>query len=358
MAETGIIESLPKQADQQGWPWTVETDPSIYKERKSWPKFTIIIPSYNQGTYIEETIRSILLQNYPNLELIIIDGASTDDTLDVIKHYKSWINYFVSEPDRGQSEAINKGINMVSGQLVNWINSDDSLTERALFEVADFFENNPSLSLIYGNCNIVYPGIRTDLYESVAFDPLDFVSRISIHQPSTFWKAELFKEVGLIDESLHYCMDYDLWARIVFDHKSSRLNKTLANFRRYPESKSSNFEDQTNVYNDYRTVVCRVFTSIAEEYIDELKSLGIFHNEEMVQYNITNSFSAELKKAMVDKYIMTCTIQEYNLQNRNQANRLLRRCFNKHHFKEALIYLIKNNFGYRKLFHPYRKAEY
>ena len=357
---TGMLELLPNYTNHlEGWPWTIETNPTIYTSKLNWPKFSIIVPCYNHGQYLEESIRSVLLQNYPNLELIIVDGGSADNTMEIIKNYEPYITYWESKPDRGQSHAINKGIEKATGELINWVNSDDSLTPNALFEIASFFIQNPEIDLIYGNCNIVYPGIKTDLYEAVEFDPVDFVSRISIHQPSTFWRTKLFDEVGVIDENLHYCMDYDLWARIVFNHKTAKLNKTLANFRRYPESKSSNFEDQTKVYGDYRTVVSRVIASVAKDYIPQLEELNIYENHTNIQYNIDpKTLDIDTKKRMVNKYIMTCAAQEYNLENKKRANQILKACFNKHHFKEAFIYLIKNNIGYRKIFHPYRKAEY
>ena len=138
-----MLKQLPNiKGKLKSWPWTIETNPIIYDSKIDWPKFTIIIPTYNQGQFIEETIRSILLQNYPNLELLIFDGGSTDNTVEIIKKYENWINYWVSESDRGQSHAINKGLEKVTGELINWVNSDDSLTQQSLFEVANYFNKN------------------------------------------------------------------------------------------------------------------------------------------------------------------------------------------------------------------------
>jgi glycosyltransferase involved in cell wall biosynthesis len=356
----GLLDLLPKVNENlKGWPWTKETDHTIYSIFKQWPKISIITPSYNHGHFLEETIRSILLQNYPNLEFIIMDGKSTDGSVDIIKKYDSWITHWKSEVDRGQSHAINKGIEITTGEIVNWVNSDDSLTSNALFEITKFFVENSSIDLISGNCNLIYPGLKKTFYRSVKFEPLDFISRISIHQPVTFWRTKLFQEIGILDESLHYCMDYDLWARIVFNHQTDIIDKTLANFRRYPESKSSNLKDQSKIYLDYRTVVSRVFTTIAKEHISKLKQLKIFHNEDGVNYPINADVLSDMVKAqMVNKYIMTCATQEYNMGNKKRANQLLKSCVNKAHFREAFVYLIKNNFGYRKFFDPFRKSSY
>ena len=133
--------------DKTGWPWNEETDPSVYDSSIQWPRITIVTPTYNQGQFIEETIRSILLQNYPNLEYIIMDGGSTDDTVEIIKKYEPWISYWVSEKDKGQSDAINKGSARATGEIFNWINSDDCLTKGALKLVAGRFLDPDTLSL-------------------------------------------------------------------------------------------------------------------------------------------------------------------------------------------------------------------
>ena len=118
-------ESFPLySSDKKGWPFDIESLPDQNQSDISWPKISIVTPSFNQGQYIEQTIRSVLLQNYPNLEYIIFDGGSTDETVSIIKKYEPWLTYWVSEPDRGQSHAINKGLKKCTGNYFNWINSD------------------------------------------------------------------------------------------------------------------------------------------------------------------------------------------------------------------------------------------
>ena len=142
-----LAQLPPPARGNVGWPWTIETPrlPPTYPDGSPWPSISIITPSYNQGHFIEETIRSVLLQGYPNLEYIIIDGGSTDETLPIIKKYEPWISFWVSEPDRGQSHAINKGFARSRGSILAWINSDDYYYEGAFEAVAKFLQHRTSI---------------------------------------------------------------------------------------------------------------------------------------------------------------------------------------------------------------------
>jgi glycosyltransferase involved in cell wall biosynthesis len=142
-----MLEHLPTPPpDKTGWPWTEESEylSPLHPDGNGWPRISIITPSYNQGEFIEETIRSIILQNYPNLEYIIIDGGSSDNSAEIIRKYEEWIAYWVSERDRSQSHAINKGFDRCTGELVNWICSDDLLCKNALNQFASryFIDNS------------------------------------------------------------------------------------------------------------------------------------------------------------------------------------------------------------------------
>src|ERR1700680_2414413 len=133
----------PPPIGKTGWPWTIESHkvPRLMANGQAWPKISIVTPSYNQGSFIEETIRSVLMQGYPNLEYIIMDGGSSDQTLDVINKYKPLLTHFESKPDRGQSHAINKGMAIGTGEILNWLNSDDFLEEGALIQMAEAFSS-------------------------------------------------------------------------------------------------------------------------------------------------------------------------------------------------------------------------
>jgi len=144
------LKELPSPPpDRQGWPWTEESPqlPNIMPDESSWPRISVVTPSFNQGRYIEETIRSVLLQGYPDLEYIVVDGGSTDGSLDIIRKYEPWLARWISEPDHGQSDAINKGVRMATGEIVNWINSDDCLHSGALKVVAQTYSSGQALSL-------------------------------------------------------------------------------------------------------------------------------------------------------------------------------------------------------------------
>ena len=148
-----LEELPPSPPGKTGWPWTQgsKTLGNAMPDGNSWPKISIVTPSFNQGKYIEETIRSVLLQGYPDIEYIVIDGGSMDASLDIIKKYERWLTYWVSEPDKGQSHAINKGFAKSSGEIYAYINSDDFYCPSAFGTVAPMFEKMVSLTLLLGN---------------------------------------------------------------------------------------------------------------------------------------------------------------------------------------------------------------
>jgi len=210
---------------------------------RSWPKISIITPSYNQGGYLEETIRSIILQNYPNYELFIVDAGSKDNTLDVIRQYEPWITRWVSEPDRGQSHAIRKGLAWATGDIINWINSDDLVAPGAFTRIAAEFDL-ARYDVLCGNCDYFVDELsHLDLRnERMGLGATlgDIFVRGKINQPSTFFKASVLKELD-VDEQFHYAMDLDLWYRYLLRAGQQRVllsNSLLTYFRLHGASKS------------------------------------------------------------------------------------------------------------------------
>lgn len=229
---------------KSGWPWT---DPeSITPDDlkiSSGLKISIVTPSFNQGQFIEETIRSVLLQNYHNFEYIIIDGKSTDNSLEIIQKYQNYLSYWVSEPDRGQTHAINKGLAIATGDIVAYLNSDDIYLPGTFKKIINFFQNNPDIDMLYGD--LVHIDKQSKVIDVMCCDMLDRNKMFSFHyyfpQASVFFRKEMLEKIGLFDENLHLNMDYDYWMRLSFEGKMTHIPQTLACARLYPEAKSQFF---------------------------------------------------------------------------------------------------------------------
>lgn len=205
------------------------------------PKITVVTPSYNQGQFIERTILSIINQNYPNLEYIICDGGSTDNTIDILKKYNDKIDYWVSEKDKGQTDAINKGMLRASGDIVCWINSDDILLPGALKYVSDFFIKNPGIDFLMG---ITIEIDRNDYILKKTHSILNkFLTKhgaYNVNQQGMFWKRKIFKEIGYLDETFHACMDIEFIIRIMENNIPYTVsNKPLGAIRVYSETKTA-----------------------------------------------------------------------------------------------------------------------
>jgi glycosyltransferase involved in cell wall biosynthesis len=231
----GAVNNLPTVESKTGWPWTEETDPDLYDSSFSWPKLTIVTPSYNQGAFIEQTIRSVLLQNYPNLEYIIIDGGSTDNTIDIIKKYSPWLSFWQSEKDNGQSHAINLGFSLASGEYRAWINSDDYYLKNVFHTVVEKFLS-AKVNFVYGYGYNYH--VKTDRFELIKINPLlDYFIRIpSLVQPSCFWNKSIHQPVN---EGLQCSLDYELWLRLVKGQSRKMIRKPLSVANVHADAKTS-----------------------------------------------------------------------------------------------------------------------
>lgn len=206
------------------------------------PKITIVTPSYNQGEFIRETIESILNQNYPNLEYFIFDGGSSDESVDIIREYEDRITFWVSEPDKGQTDAINKGFRLATGDLCAWVNSDDILLPNCLSEIAKCYTQEAEPEIIHANC--VYIDNLSNIAKAVRVpkQTLFFANRgvWSIPQPAAFYKTEAIKQVNYLNPEYHLSMDLDLWMKLVARKiKISHIPKYLGGFRWHESSKST-----------------------------------------------------------------------------------------------------------------------
>jgi glycosyltransferase involved in cell wall biosynthesis len=203
-------------------------------------KISIITPSYQQGEFIDATIQSVILQNYPELEYIVIDGGSTDDTLDIIRNHEQKITRWISEPDTGQADALNKGFRLATGEIIGWINSDDLLVPDALVKVAAFFATHPEIAFVYGDALAIdRQGNPLFFRRPGPFDIRWLIRTDDIPQSSVFFRRELLASLGYLDDRLHYALDYDLLIRSALKQDPAYLPACLSAFRIYPETKTA-----------------------------------------------------------------------------------------------------------------------
>jgi len=248
-------------------------------------KLSVITPSYNQGNYIEETITSVLGQNYGDIEYIIIDGGSTDNTVEVIQKYADCLAYWVSEPDRGQTHAINKGFERATGEVIAWLNSDDRYCEDALAAVGAYFANHPECMWVCGNI------LFTDEYGSVfarkksIYSP--FIIRhgsSSLYQPNVFVRRSVLQEVGFLREDFHLMMDREWFCRIASKYPPHIIDKDFALFRWHSSSKSSSkkgsplykryLEERVMVSSHYAPILKPLLRIMPEQIFFVLDQIG------------------------------------------------------------------------------------
>jgi glycosyltransferase involved in cell wall biosynthesis len=216
MAETKTIIHESSQV-LAGRPWTVAPDPAVLRNLpagKEWPKISIVTPNYNGARTLEKTIQSVLIEGYTNLEYIIIDGGSTDQSVEIIKKYEPWVTYWVSEKDKGQSAAINEGFARCTGEILNWLCSDDVLLPGALFTVAKQFLQNDTIDVVAGQGRVVFENENgREMVGGTTQKMVDLIPvNNSVCQPACFYRRKLLLHRDPpLDESYHYAMDFELW---------------------------------------------------------------------------------------------------------------------------------------------------
>lgn len=317
-----MLNQLPlPNSLKTGWPWHKESN-IIYNTDTKWPKISIVTPSFNQGKFIEETIRSVLLQNYPNLEYIIIDGGSTDETVAIIKRYAQWISCWVSEPDEGQSDAINKGIKKCTGEIFNWLNSDDWYMPGALYEVANAFIADRKLQIVSGHENHI--GLNGEiLFHEGTFLTSSLEKTIElceVAQPSTFFKFNAIKEIGGVSEDLHYIMDGEIWVKLLLlcgQDKFKKIQQVLVNFRLHEKSKTTSNTIVNNFLFERSSIIIDLqrFTGVPENiikyYIEEVyKSPKIYPLNRAWKINECIISKRKLRIYFIQKFVLKQFIEK------------------------------------------------
>ncbi len=205
------------------------------------PLISIVTPSFNQAKYLQATIQSVLEQDYPNLEYIIVDGGSTDGSIDIIRAYQDQLAWWTSETDQGQTDAINKGFARARGEILAWINSDDTYQPGAITAAVSFLQTNPDIGLVYGDVNYIDAiGAVIGRFNAKQTDYRRLRrGGVYLPQQAAFWRAALWRQVGPLDSSFYFAMDYDLWVRLARVAEIRYLpGQYWANFRLHDDAKT------------------------------------------------------------------------------------------------------------------------
>jgi len=349
-ANNSLLSILPDPPEgKKGWPWTEETDLKIYKGFSSIPMISIVTPSFNQGMYIEQTIRSVLLQNYPGLEYIIIDGGSTDNTVEIIKKYERWLKFWVSEKDRGQTSAINKGLLKCGGEIFNWLNSDDYYSRGCFKYLAENFQDK-NTDIVAGKYRFFFENenkdkiielkLRSTIEESIAL--------VAVNQPSTFFRLSVLRSLGELDENLNYLMDQDIWKKYLFKYGQEKIkiiDNVLVSFRYHHDSKTSQF----NFINEYFGIYYSIAGIAGMQRHQEV--LKIIYGEEIVSgYNFKFNFSKEkikLAKKVINSLFLFNARTAYTGKNISQLKLWLsvieNKWLNEKQKNDLLILKVKTN---------------
>jgi hypothetical protein len=292
LSSPSLAELPPPPSNKTGWPWTLDSVRLPVRDDvgRPWPRITIVTPSFNQGEFIEETIRSVLLQGYPNLEYFVLDGGSTDNSVAVIEKYSKWIDFWVTGPDGGQSAAINRGLHRGTGAYATWINSDDLLCRNAL---SQHFATRalPAGDTFYvGDCEVIDREGRLLFTQRGRVHCLEDLVRIRsvwksggyISQPAVLFPRQFAMQVGGLNVENYYSMDYELWGKFFLaGGKASYTGVPFGCFRHHDAQKTADLVKQTVSTLDVATALLAQASWIApsrkQEFVDDLKKYGREH---------------------------------------------------------------------------------
>jgi|GEM_PF-2064758 len=264
MKSQGLLRLLPSPGNNKtGWPWTGETNTSKYLDDIVYPKISVVTISYNQAKYLEDAILSVLNQNYPNLEYFVIDGGSTDGSIEIIKKYSDRLTYWCSEKDNGPASALNKGFSKATGDIFYYLNSDDVLLPNIFFEVVKFIDKNSNYDVYYGH-GFTTRGSLEEKYPvfSMKWDLNQYrLGAVSIFQQSTFIRSNAFRKINGFNERNTTHWDGELLVDLeLIEAKFKRFNIFTAIFRIYPESITGNDKTTFKYLEERKEVEKRILS--------------------------------------------------------------------------------------------------
>lgn len=282
------VNQLPDSSiEKRIWPYQnkysateLSSQESEFLSRDDLPIISVVTPSFNQGQFIEQTIRSVLLQNYPHVEYFVMDGGSTDNTKSVLEKYSTWITDWKVEDDNGQSHAINKGFKRSSGDIVAWLNADDIYLPKTLLSVAKAMVDYPDAGFCFGNWHeIDAKGKVKNTYLSRTPSVLGLLTNVKsyVAQPTLFFKRNALEKIGFIDESLHMVMDFELLLRLLVKYEPIQVDEVLAAYRTHPATKTNLME--TLAWAEREIVFQRILSSdnITTDILNLKRSImGVF----------------------------------------------------------------------------------
>ncbi len=245
MTILGLADLPAPHRALKGWPWTEERPllPATLHGNQAWPRISIVTPSLDQGEFLERTIRSVLLQGYPQLEYIVIDGGSKDGSVGIIKKYAQHFAYHISEPDRGYVHAINKGLRLATGEIVCWLNSDDFYLPGTLRTVGENLARGTGRAAIVGHVLKVYADGRPSQKSIGQYlglhRLLKFWCGYQMHQPSIFWRREVFESIGYLKEERDLIADFDYWVRVARKFDFHNVDRILSCATHHPQAKTA-----------------------------------------------------------------------------------------------------------------------
>jgi len=265
------------------------------------PLVSIVIPSYNQGSFLEQTIKSLLDQDYPRIEILVIDGGSQDKSLDIIEQYKSQLAFAISEADSGQSEAINKGFRKATGEVFAWLNSDDLMAPSSVKLAVSYLTDDPDVGIVYGDRIHIDPkGNIIGINRCPPYYTKMLSRNITIPQETVFFRRQFFEAVGGLDENLHFSMDFDLWCKFQKLTKFKHLPAFMGYYREHGESKSivcseKQYAESRKYLEEHR----KVFLKHHQKDLPrpwKAKYFRLVHKSRVCIYQRTSSYQADIQR--------------------------------------------------------------